>query len=84
MGKCTLSRCMGQFQYKVNINNSIQNIEDYENEMKGKLKSYLSCIPELITFDIQVETDDFMLISTDGIFESMKVSQVVIIYFYID
>ena len=69
---------MGQFQYKVNINNSIQNIEDYENEMKGKLKSYLSCIPELITFDIQVENDDFMLISTDGIFESMKVSQVVI------
>lgn len=68
MGKCTLSRCMGQFQYK--------NIEDYENEMKGKLKSYLSCIPELITFDIQVENDDFMLISTDGIFESMKVSQV--------
>jgi len=44
--------------------------------MKGKLKSYLSCIPELITFDIQVENDDFMLISTDGIFESMKVSQV--------
>ena len=45
--------------------------------MKGKLKSYLSCLPELISFDIQVENDDFMLISTDGIFESMSVSQVV-------
>ena len=45
--------------------------------MKGKLKSYLSCLPELIAFDIQVDSDDFMLISTDGIFESMSVSQVV-------
>ena len=37
MGKCTLSRAMGQFQFK--------DIQDYDNHMKGKLKSYISCTP---------------------------------------
>ena len=50
------------------INNIIQSIEDYENQMKGKLKSYLSCIPDMICFDIKVDTDDFIILSTDGIF----------------
>lgn len=36
--------------------------------MKGKLKSYLSCIPDMICYDIKVETDDFMILSSDGIF----------------
>lgn len=36
--------------------------------MKGKLKSYLSCIPDLISYDVAVPTDDFILLSTDGIF----------------
>lgn len=45
--------------------------------MKGKLKSYLSCIPDLISYDIKVETDEFILLSTDGIFESMDIFQIV-------
>ena len=36
--------------------------------MKGKMKSYLSCIPDLICFDIKVDSDEFILLSTDGIF----------------
>lgn len=45
--------------------------------MKGKLKSYLSCIPDMISYDIKVETDEFILLSTDGIFESMDIYQIV-------
>lgn len=60
MGKCTLSRCLGQFEYK--------STEDYENQLKGKLKSCLSCIPDMVCFDLKVDTDDFILLSTDGIF----------------
>jgi hypothetical protein len=50
--------------------------------MKGKLKSYLSCIPDMICYDIKVETDDFILISTDGIFESMDIFQIVSYYIF--
>lgn len=52
-------------------------MEDYENQMKGKLKSYLSCIPDMISFDIKVNTDEFIILSTDGVFESMDIFQVV-------
>lgn len=69
MGKCSLSRCMGQFEYK--------ELEDYANEMKGKAKSYLSCLPELRVFDIQVEGDEFILLSTDGMLDSMSIHKIV-------
>ena len=59
------------------MSNPIQNVEDYENQMKGKAKSFLSCIPDVLIFDIKVESDDFILLSTDGIFESMDIFQVV-------
>jgi len=36
--------------------------------MKGKLKSYLSCIPDMIGYDIKADIDNFILLSTDGIF----------------
>ena len=55
-----------------------QNIEDYENQLKGKQKSFLSCIPDMLCFDIKVDTDDFIILSTDGIFESMDIFQVVL------
>lgn len=29
-----------------------KNIQDYENKMKAPVKSYLSCIPDLVTFDL--------------------------------
>ena len=45
--------------------------------MKGKLKSYLSCIPDVIAFDIVVESDDFIFISTDGILQAMSITQIV-------
>lgn len=51
-------------------------MEDYENQFKGKLKSFLSCIPEMVTFDLQVENDDFILLSTDGIFGGMNIHQI--------
>lgn len=44
--------------------------------MKGKAKSYLSCIPDMLCFDLRVDSDDFILISSDGIFESMDMGQV--------
>lgn len=47
--------------------------------MKGAQKSYLSCIPDLVTFDINPETDDFLLISTDGLFQSLNAGQIVLI-----
>jgi serine/threonine protein phosphatase PrpC len=50
--------------------------------MKGKLKSCLSCIPDVISFDMNPSTDDFMLISTDGIFQAMSISEVVEIDVY--
>lgn len=68
MGKCTLSRCFGQFEYK--------NTEDYENNMKGKLKSYLSCVPDIVSYDLDPANDDFILLSTDGIFQSMGINEV--------
>lgn len=55
----------------------MQSLEDYENQLKGKMKSYLSCIPDMVCFDIKVDTDDFIILSTDGIFESMEIFQVV-------
>ncbi len=44
--------------------------------MKGKLKSYLSCIPDVIAFDLVVDSDDFILVSTDGIFNGLSISQI--------
>jgi serine/threonine protein phosphatase PrpC len=31
----------------------------------------------MVCFDIKVDTDDFIILSTDGIFESMDIFQVV-------
>jgi serine/threonine protein phosphatase PrpC len=45
--------------------------------MKGKLQSYLSCIPDLTCFDLKADSDDFLLISTDGIFSAMDIAEVV-------
>jgi serine/threonine protein phosphatase PrpC len=44
--------------------------------MKGRLKSYLSCIPDVVSFDIDPSKDDFILLSTDGIFQSMPIAEV--------
>ena len=54
-----------------------QNIEDYENNMKGKPKSFLSCIPDVVSYDLDPTRDDFILLSTDGIFQSMSINEVV-------
>lgn len=54
----------------------MQNMEDYENQMKGKPKSFLSCIPDVVSFDIDPSKDDFILLSTDGIFQSMSIAEV--------
>ena len=48
--------------------------------MKGKLKSYLSCIPDVVSYDIDPTKDDFVLLSTDGIFQSMSINEVVIYF----
>lgn len=69
MGKCTLSRAFGQFEYK--------NIEDYENSLKGRLKSFLSCTPEVVCFDIKPDLDDFMLLTSDGIIDAIGEGEVV-------
>ena len=45
--------------------------------MKGKPKSYLSCIPDVVSYDIDPSKDDFILLSTDGIFQSMSISEIV-------
>ena len=45
--------------------------------MKGKAKSYLSCLPELRVFDIQVDSDEFILLSTDGMLNSMSIHKIV-------
>ena len=42
------------------------------------MQSFLSCIPEVICFDLKVDSDEFILLSTDGIFSAMDVSDVVI------
>lgn len=46
--------------------------------MKGKLKSCLSCIPEVVSFDINPLADEFILLSTDGIFDVLSMKQIVI------
>jgi serine/threonine protein phosphatase PrpC len=54
----------------------MQNVEDYQNQMKGKQKSFLSCIPDVVSFDIDPTKDDFILLSTDGIFQSMPIAEI--------
>ena len=44
--------------------------------MKGNLKSYLSCLPDVVSFDLDPHKDDFILLSTDGIFQSMSVAEI--------
>lgn len=44
--------------------------------MKGKIKSYLTCIPDVVSFDLDPSKDDFILLSTDGIFQSMGITEV--------
>lgn len=50
--------------------------------MKGKLKSCLSCIPEVICFDILPESDEFILLSTDGIFDALNMKTIVIVMLF--
>ena len=45
--------------------------------MKGQIKSYLSCIPDLTTFDIIPENDYFIFLSTDGLLQSLNITQIV-------
>lgn len=52
--------------------------------MKGKMQSFLTCIPEMICFNLKVETDEFIILSTDGIFSVMDIADVVNILFYLD
>jgi hypothetical protein len=47
--------------------------------MKGKPKSFLSCIPDVVSYDIDPTADDFILLSTDGIFQSMGINEVVLL-----
>lgn len=54
-------------------------MEDYENQFKGKLKSYLSCLPEMVVFDLEVQEDEFMLLTTDGILSGMSIHQIVLL-----
>lgn len=44
--------------------------------MKGKPKSFLSCIPDVVSYDLDPTRDDFILLSTDGIFQSMSINEV--------
>lgn len=48
--------------------------------MKGKLKSFLSCTPEVIAFDIQENKDDYILLMTDGMLSAMDEGKVVHLY----
>lgn len=52
--------------------------------MKGNLKSYLSCIPDMNTFDIIPEADYFILLTTDGLLQYMSISQIVLFLIYLD
>jgi serine/threonine protein phosphatase PrpC len=45
--------------------------------MKGKMKSFLSCIPDVLSYEIDPTKDDFIFLSTDGIFQSMSIAEVV-------
>ena len=44
--------------------------------MKGKIKSYLTCIPDVVSFNLDPAKDDFILLSTDGIFQSMGITEI--------
>lgn len=44
--------------------------------MKGKLKSYLSCIPDVVSFDLSATKDDFLLLSTDGLLSALSIMEV--------
>jgi serine/threonine protein phosphatase PrpC len=57
----TVSRCLGSFEYK--------SLEDYEMELKGGAKSFISCLPDIKAFDIDPESDEYILLSTDGFLE---------------
>ena len=52
--------------------------------MKGNLKSHLSCIPDMNTFDLMPEADYFILLTTDGLLQFLSISQIVYIYYYLD
>lgn len=57
-------------------------MDDYQNKMKGNLKSFLSCIPDMNTFDIIPEADYFILLTTDGLLQFLTISQIVFLYLY--
>ena len=52
--------------------------------MKGNLKSFLSCIPDMNTFDIIPEADYFILLTTDGLLQFLSISQIVFYLNYLD
>ena len=53
--------------------------------MKGNLKSYISCIPDMNTFDIIPENDYFIILTTDGLLQFLSISQIVMLYLnYLD
>lgn len=58
-------------------------MDDYKSEMKGKTLSFLSCIPEMVCFDLKADSDEFVLLSTDGIFSGLDIADVVIPFYFI-
>ena len=51
--------------------------------MKGKLKSYLSCQPDVVCFDLDPNIDDFIFISTDGLFDALGMKVIVQMYLFV-
>lgn len=45
--------------------------------MKGKVKSLLSCVPEVVCLDIVPAEDEFIFLSTDGILDVTSIKNVV-------
>jgi serine/threonine protein phosphatase PrpC len=59
-------------------------MDDYQKEMKGKMNSFLSCIPEMVCLELRVDSDEFILLTTDGIIEAMDIGEVVIVFASLD
>ncbi|KRX04821.1 Protein phosphatase 2C (PP2C)-like domain [Pseudocohnilembus persalinus] len=68
-GKVVISRCFGQFEFKKQEDYLQIQQEDFSKQPKLSL---ISVFPECVIYDINQDQDDFLFLSTDGIYEQIK------------
>mmetsp|Transcript_32925 Transcript_32925/g.29804 ORF Transcript_32925/g.29804 Transcript_32925/m.29804 type:complete len:130 (-) Transcript_32925:45-434(-) len=73
MGRMTISRCFGHFEYKKNSSN-----EGVVSKFAHKIsQDLLTCLPEIKVYFVEPDEDQFVMVLSDGFLEHFTTESLV-------